>query len=517
MNTLISRLYKKTPKKDKILEKMKYNLTYNNISYNILNDNKDNNYKVSVIMPVYNAEETLKKTIDSIIGQSIGFENIELLIVDDKSADNSRSIIYDFSEEYKNIIPVFLKDNTGSPAEPRNLGIQLAKGKYSIFIDSDDWFDLNGIEALYNLLEETNDNYAVGKTIQVNNKGQSIIGEYESHITRKSIDPFSIEHIFHHLGPRARMINTNFVRDNNITFPNWKFAEDKSFFMDVILNSNTISTTDSIIYYLNRHNDNDSLTTTTTIFDKTDKNILLINYIISKKLPVEKEKAVLNRLYEFDCITRLFDRHHFLKSENKHLYFEKFKTILDTTSELEYDFTENFFKPWHKTLVDLFRQGRYDDITKLIKWSKKSPIKNYVIDNELPHYVLPFEDKYRLTRIPMLAVFHSTSQSDSGLKLHFKVYGDSKDMIEAFVLREKSNSLNQMEFAINECVDDLYSVDIPFENIEKLDSANYSIYIKYLGYRKLTIVMNTRNIIKYNKKKFDFYTTVNDNFGLSIK
>jgi len=517
MNSLINNLYKKILSPESFLEKMKYNLTYKNISYNTINHNKNTTYKVSVIMPVYNAEDTLNKTIGTIIDQSIGFENIELLIVDDKSSDNSRNIIYNFSKEYNNIIPVFLGENTGSPAEPRNLGIQLAKGKYSIFIDSDDWFDLDGIEALYNILEETNDNYAVGKTIQVDNKGQRIIGEYESHITRKSINPLSIEHIFHHLGPRARMINTNFVRDNNITFPNWKFAEDKSFFMDIILNCDTISTTDKIIYYLNRHNDNNSLTTTTSIFEKTDKNILLINYIINKKLPIEKEKVVLNRLYEFDCITRLFDRHHFLKSDEKNLYFEKFQTIIDTTSKLNYDFTENFFNPWHKTLVDLFHLGRYEDIVKLIEWSKKDSIKELIIENELPYYVLPFDKEFKLARIPILAVFYSTQQTDSCLKLQFNMYGDFINDVETFVLRQKRNGLNQMEFPIIQCDNNLYSVDIPFDNIEKLNSANYSIFLKYLGYRKLSVVMNTRSIIKYNKKKFDFYTTVNDNFGLSIK
>lgn len=53
-------------------------------------------YKISMIIPVYNAEKYLKRTINSIINQSIGFENIELILVDDNSQDNSKSII----EEY---------------------------------------------------------------------------------------------------------------------------------------------------------------------------------------------------------------------------------------------------------------------------------------------------------------------------------------------------------------------------------------------------------------------------------
>ena len=70
-------------------------------------------YKISVIIPVYNAEGTLKKTIDSVITQTFGFENIELIIVDDKSSDNSKIIINEYSKKFNNIKPIFLEKNSG--------------------------------------------------------------------------------------------------------------------------------------------------------------------------------------------------------------------------------------------------------------------------------------------------------------------------------------------------------------------------------------------------------------------
>lgn len=66
-------------------------------------------FKISVVMPVYNAEKELNAAIDSIINQSLGFENIELIIVDDCSTDNSRNIISDYANEYDNIVPVFFR------------------------------------------------------------------------------------------------------------------------------------------------------------------------------------------------------------------------------------------------------------------------------------------------------------------------------------------------------------------------------------------------------------------------
>jgi len=78
-------------------------------------------YKVSVIIPVYNAEKYLKTAIDSVINQTIGFENIELIIVNDNSNDNSEQIIKEYSNKYDNIIDIHLDKNSGLPGKPRNI------------------------------------------------------------------------------------------------------------------------------------------------------------------------------------------------------------------------------------------------------------------------------------------------------------------------------------------------------------------------------------------------------------
>ena len=79
--------------KSKIKSKYRYSLKYGYIVIKM-------SFKVSIIMPVYNAEENLKRSIDSIIQQSIGFENIELLLIDDASTDNSGKIITEYCDKY---------------------------------------------------------------------------------------------------------------------------------------------------------------------------------------------------------------------------------------------------------------------------------------------------------------------------------------------------------------------------------------------------------------------------------
>ena len=110
-------------------------------------------YKISVIIPVYNAEQYLERTINSIINQSIGFENIELIIVDDFSTDSSKEIIEKFSNKYSNIKPIYSNKNHSLPSFGRNKGIEVASSKYIMFSDHDDEYVFDFCETLYNEIE----------------------------------------------------------------------------------------------------------------------------------------------------------------------------------------------------------------------------------------------------------------------------------------------------------------------------------------------------------------------------
>jgi len=206
---------------------------------------------------------------------------------------NQPEIIKEYASKHKNICFVSLKENSGSPGLPRNIGIELASSKYITFLDADDWLAEDGVEVLYNILEETNDDYVVGKTIKVTDKGTSIIGEYASVLERRSISPFSIPHFFYHMGPTARMMKLSTVNDHNIRFPEMKFAEDKLFFMEVFIHAKSVSTTTAPIYYVNRMDENvNSLTRLTNVLDKRKSDLKVVKHIKSLALPVEKEKVI---------------------------------------------------------------------------------------------------------------------------------------------------------------------------------------------------------------------------------
>ena len=111
-------------------------------------------FKFSVITPIYMVEEYLEKTIESVVKQTIGFEkNIQLILVNDGSPDNSGKICKKYKEKYPDNIVYIEKDN-GGVSSARNEGFKYAKGKYVNFLDSDDIWDTKAFKFVYKFFEK---------------------------------------------------------------------------------------------------------------------------------------------------------------------------------------------------------------------------------------------------------------------------------------------------------------------------------------------------------------------------
>lgn len=102
--------------------------------------------KISVIVPVYNVEDYLERCLKSLASQSL--KEIEIIIVNDGSTDDSQKIIDKYTKKYPKKIRAYSKEN-GGLSDARNYGIDRAKGKYISFVDSDDWVDKFMLEKMY--------------------------------------------------------------------------------------------------------------------------------------------------------------------------------------------------------------------------------------------------------------------------------------------------------------------------------------------------------------------------------
>ena len=131
---------------------------------------------ISVIIPNYNHSKFLSQRLNSLVNQS--YKNLEIIIIDDCSTDNSRYIIDKFKCDF-NTKKIFNKQNLG-PFKSHNLGATLAKGEYILFAESDDFCDSNLIEVLVdNLISDSSLGVSFCKSKIIDENGNSIRDDYE--------------------------------------------------------------------------------------------------------------------------------------------------------------------------------------------------------------------------------------------------------------------------------------------------------------------------------------------------
>lgn len=195
---------------------------------------------VSVIIPCYNIESTkgntINNTIDSIKKQTIGFENIEVILVNDGSSDNTLQILLKYSNEYDNV-RVFSNDkNSGGASIPRNIGLKNSNCDYVMFLDCDDSLNTKTIELMYTAIKnEKIDIVKINHNVILKDK------KYMKNIGIEKpilIQPKSEELKFLSLSMWDGMYKKSFLTTNNITFKNYSVSEDLLFTFECLTKTN---------------------------------------------------------------------------------------------------------------------------------------------------------------------------------------------------------------------------------------------------------------------------------------
>lgn len=202
--------------------------------------------QISVIVPIYNAGKYLSRCIDSILSST--FTDIELLLINDGSKDNSGAICDDYAVKDSRV-RVFHKEN-GGVSSARNRGLDNAKGEWITFVDSDDWIEKT---ALYNMLEESDADLIVGAMYFANDntigtfptKGK-VEGEKLDSLLAKYIDHYSI------CGPCAKLFKNKIIQDNHIRFDEMlTFGEDSVFVKIYLIKTYSLRIVNSLCYHYN--------------------------------------------------------------------------------------------------------------------------------------------------------------------------------------------------------------------------------------------------------------------------
>lgn len=343
---------------------------------------KNNKIKVSVLISTYNKEKFIKKTLDSILNQTMDKSDFEIIVVDDCSTDSTPDIVSKQVESFVNYQFVQLDENSGTPAEPRNLSIDLSKGKYIMFIDGDDWLPSDAIEKLYTLLKSNNTDYATGLTKYVYTDHIARSGVALSKIAHKKVDLKNFRKSFYHLAPAGRMIKSSVIKKNNIRFPEMIYGEDLQFFAEVFFNTKNISTTQDVVYCANRYNENISLVKSeeSTIVNRMKWQNEAYRYLINKYKNNRIFTSLLYRIINKDILEGKFYKKQFIKEIDMLLpVFQDILNIIDKDfNSLDYVDDE-----LNQQAIKLIKNGNKQEIIDFVNfYLKKDDIQLHVLNDK---------------------------------------------------------------------------------------------------------------------------------------
>lgn len=303
--------------------------------------------KVSIIVPIYNVDQYLRRCLESLVNQS--FKEIEILCINDGSTDGSQAIVDDYAKCYPNIVKSFVKLN-GGLSDARNYGLDCAQGEFIAFVDSDDWIELTMIEEMYKVIIEQSADIAVCdlQYIYDTQRKQYVSGgdfEEESIISNPNIIKINNS-------AWNKLYKSSLFDD--VRFPKGLWYEDLGCVPILLAKANKVVKINKIFYNYFQREGSIMHTHSEKIFDIYKAIDLIQDYVQHFNIPCLKEV--------------------------KSLYVEHGAKL--TTIKIK-DYQENREKLLIKNF--LFLQQRYP------KWIKDPIIKSYSTKEKIVLYLLAFK------------------------------------------------------------------------------------------------------------------------------
>jgi len=277
--------------------------------------------KVSVIVPVYNASKFLNKGIDSLINQT--YKNIEIILLNDGSKDNSLDIMKDWGKKIPNKIKIYSHENMGV-GKTRNRGIEVSTGEYITFMDADDYFEPNFIKEL---MSKIGDNDIIVS-------GYKKVDESGKDLFVQSLKEHGNWAKFKQVTVWAKIYKKSFILENQLQYSTLKIAEDILFSMTAYSKTSKIVST-SYVGYVNVENfasatHNDSL--------RIDNDMLVVLNLIDSEISKNKNFVLINQKelkYFYLKIFSFFliDKSKIMSYSNLDIYYKKCMQWIEETFE----------------------------------------------------------------------------------------------------------------------------------------------------------------------------------------
>ncbi len=310
--------------------------------------------KISVIVPIYNSEKYLRKCLDSLVNQTL--KDIEIILINDGSKDESENIIKEYLEKYDNIKYIY-QENAGQ-ACARNNGIKVAKGEYLAFLDSDDYLREDAYEILWRQIEEKKCdilcfNYYTDREDIIEKNGEYAINPED--VVKK--------YIINEASPWSKVVKKDIFIKNNLGFLEDHIYEDLALIPTLSLYTKKIEYINECLYYYNIHD-------ASTMRQKAFSKKMLDIYDVMEHLYKIFSETEYSEELEYLYIEHLLHGAglNFLKYEEGRLELKKIGKII-----------KKKFPKWrnniyykkqsikYKIVCNLLYYNKYDFIKKLLK------------------------------------------------------------------------------------------------------------------------------------------------------
>ncbi len=334
--------------------------------------------KVSVIIPVYNVKEYLRRCLDCLVNQTL--KDIEIILVDDCSTDGSLDILKEYVSKDERFKLITLSQNQGA-SFARNKGLEIATGEYLNFIDSDDTIDLNYYEELYKKAHSENLDLVKCSRVKIDLDGNITKSNLNSFV-KSSIYAFTYEWT-------TAIFRASIIFDNNIKFPvDVRKAQDVVFLNDVVLRTKTYAVIDNVNYYYHKRE----------------------NSLNANKIPIENIKSALHSSqYIIESINAAFEGDNIKDEDYLQSYYRKVDSIISYT--MNQNDSEESKRLCIKKFLELFKQCKVQEKLKE-KYSVISKEFVQYIENDDVDSIFDFFAKYNSLKGYVISTVRNNVKKD---------------------------------------------------------------------------------------------------------
>ena len=308
--------------------------------------------KISVIIPIYNAEKTLPKCLDSLLTQSC--DNIEIILVNDGSADSSAEICKNYASLHPEI--KYLEKENGGVSTARNTGLDIAQGDYITFVDSDDWVTPDYFETINGVLKEFDYDFIrfSQKTVKGDERSEKLVPAFDSSNHEEIIHRLVSDMCKKHINtPNGMVYKRKIIEENAIRFKeDIEVGEDRTFNIQYALNIKSYRVLEHPLYIICLENEASLSRKKRDDLDKQiEKAEEHLKEVLMKSNLSKEEKIKIIEAINFDNLRAVYTKAKYLH-RNKLPYLKRLKELNKYCKQVN---DKNFSYPSDKfcTLIKL--------------------------------------------------------------------------------------------------------------------------------------------------------------------